>query len=114
MSDSTSPDRSTPAINTAKKRQREDQDDAEPAQTQTAGTQEESKRSKKRKRAKKPSDAVDDSSKVDGIDEAIGKMDGRLLADYFAQKAKRQNKDLTAVELDDIFVPGMHNFLLDT
>ena len=42
-----------------------------------------------------------------GCDEAIGKMDGRLLADHFMQKAKRHNKELTAVELSDLSVPGM-------
>jgi protein CMS1 len=42
-----------------------------------------------------------------GMDEAIGKMDGRLLADHFVQKAKRHNKELTAVELSDLSVPGM-------
>lgn len=41
------------------------------------------------------------------VDEAIGKMDGRLLADHFIQKAKRHNKELTAVELNDLSVPGM-------
>lgn len=41
-----------------------------------------------------------------GIDEAIGKMDGRLLADHFLQKAKRHNKELSAVELNDLSVPG--------
>lgn len=42
-----------------------------------------------------------------GIDESIGKMDGRLLVDHFVQKAKRHNKELTAVELSDLSVPGM-------
>lgn len=42
----------------------------------------------------------------EGIDEAIGKMDGRLLVDHFAQKAKRHNKELTAMELNDLSVPG--------
>lgn len=41
-----------------------------------------------------------------GIDESIGKMDGRLLVDHFAQKAKRHNKELSAVELSDLSVPG--------
>lgn len=41
------------------------------------------------------------------IDEAIGKMDGRLLADHFAQKVRRHNKEITAVELSDLSVPGM-------
>ncbi|CEL07786.1 hypothetical protein ASPCAL10940 [Aspergillus calidoustus] len=47
-----------------------------------------------------------------GTDEAIGKMDGRLLADHFVQKAKRHNKDLTAVELSDLSVPD--SAFLDT
>ncbi|KKK14343.1 hypothetical protein AOCH_001060 [Aspergillus ochraceoroseus] len=47
-----------------------------------------------------------------GMDESIGKMDGRLLADHFAQKAKRHNKELTAVELSDISVPD--SAFLDT
>ncbi|KAI9376259.1 U3-containing 90S pre-ribosomal complex subunit-domain containing protein [Aspergillus egyptiacus] len=47
-----------------------------------------------------------------GLDEAIGKMDGRLLADHFVQKAKRHNKELTAVELNDLSVPD--SAFLDT
>ncbi|KAL3483653.1 U3-containing 90S pre-ribosomal complex subunit-domain containing protein [Aspergillus germanicus] len=47
-----------------------------------------------------------------GMDEAIGKMDGRLLADHFVQKAKRHNKELTAVELSDLSVPD--SAFLDT
>ncbi|KAL1963737.1 hypothetical protein VTN77DRAFT_7803 [Rasamsonia byssochlamydoides] len=39
------------------------------------------------------------------VNESISKMDGRLLADYFMQKAKRHNKDLSAVELNDLSVP---------
>lgn len=101
----------TPALKAGKKRPREDQDDPEGVPEKQA-PHKESQRSKKRKKAKKASEDVDDSSKVDGIDESIGKMDGRLLADYFAQKAKRQNKELTAVELDDIYVPGMYGFCL--
>ncbi|KAL4924924.1 uncharacterized protein BDV17DRAFT_284370 [Aspergillus undulatus] len=46
------------------------------------------------------------------VDEAIGKMDGRLLADHFAQKARRHNKEITAVELDDLSVPD--SAFLDT
>lgn len=42
----------------------------------------------------------------EGIDESIGKMDGRLLADHLAQKARRHFKELTAVELNDLHVPG--------
>lgn len=45
-------------------------------------------------------------SRTEGVDGAIGKMDGRLLVDYFAQKAKRHDKELSAVELSDLSVPG--------
>ncbi|KAK2743402.1 hypothetical protein FQN57_004867 [Myotisia sp. PD_48] len=44
-----------------------------------------------------------------GIDEAIGNMDGQLLADFFVQKAKRHNKELSAVELNDLYIP-VHAF----
>lgn len=40
----------------------------------------------------------------DDVNEAIGKMDARLIADHLLQKAKRHNKDLTAVELSDMMV----------
>ncbi|KAL2831227.1 U3-containing 90S pre-ribosomal complex subunit-domain containing protein [Aspergillus cavernicola] len=70
----------------------------------------------KKKKNKKNSKEQEDKPKVsrgepkeqerkNGIDEAIGKMDGRLLADHFVQKAKRHNKELTAVELNDLSVP---------
>ena len=39
-------------------------------------------------------------------------MDGRLLGDYFAQKAKRHDKELSAVELSDLSVPGMYNSIV--
>lgn len=48
----------------------------------------------------------------EGIDEAIGKMDGRLLVDHFAQKAKRHNKELTAMELNDLSVPGEYHHIV--
>lgn len=50
--------------------------------------------------------AQEDRKDSGGIDEAIGKMDGRLLADYFAQKARKLDKELTAVELEDLYVSG--------
>ncbi|KAL1995496.1 hypothetical protein VTN49DRAFT_1683 [Thermomyces lanuginosus] len=48
----------------------------------------------------------------DDVNEAIGKMDARLIADHLLQKAKRHNKDLTAVELSDMMVP--QQAILDT
>jgi hypothetical protein len=95
-----------PAAATGKKRTRDETAEEPELKATTAKPDESSKKAKKRKRAKKVSEDAAYSSIVDGIDEAIGKMDGRLLADFFAKKAKRHDKDLTAVELDDIFVPG--------
>ncbi|KAJ5594466.1 Protein CMS1 [Penicillium hispanicum] len=71
---------------------------------------------KKRKKAKKDKEIPQQSGNVqnskDGIDESIGKMDGRLLADYFAQRAQKLNKELSAVELSDLSVPD--SAFLDT
>lgn len=63
---------------------------------------------KKKQKAKEESGDVQEGERKEGIDESIGKMDGRLLVDHFAQKAKRHNKELTAVELNDLSVPGVY------
>ena len=47
-----------------------------------------------------------------GLDENIAHMDKRLLADLFAQKIKRHRKDLTAVEMNDLYLPA--DAFLDT
>ncbi|KAJ5114682.1 Protein CMS1 [Penicillium alfredii] len=71
---------------------------------------------KKRKKAKKNNPQseqdVKQQDRKDGVDESIGKMDGPLLADYFAQRAKKLDKELSAVELSDLSVPG--SVFLDT
>ncbi|KAF4272993.1 hypothetical protein KXV22_006361 [Aspergillus fumigatus] len=70
---------------------------------------------KNKQKQQKKKDLEDDPKQQErkgGIDESIGKMDGRLLADYFVQKAKRHNKELTAVELGDLSVPD--SAFLDT
>lgn len=61
---------------------------------------------KQRPKQKPEEVVVKEREGKDGIDESISKMDGRLLADHVMQKAKRHNKDLTAVELNDLSVPG--------
>jgi len=62
---------------------------------------------------KKTGDDVDDKQEPvssaaanSHTDEAIGKMDSRLLADFVAQKAQRHNDNLTSVELSDMYLPG--------
>ncbi|PGH26708.1 hypothetical protein AJ80_01654 [Polytolypa hystricis UAMH7299] len=73
--------------------------------TNTTTKSDEPSKKKKRKRTKQISEDAKDSGKKAGIDESIGKMDGRLLADFFAQQAQSQNSELTTMELDDIYVP---------
>ena len=41
-----------------------------------------------------------------GVDMAIGKLDGQLLADYVAQRTKRFQCDLSLVEVEDKRIPG--------
>ncbi|KAH8703831.1 U3-containing 90S pre-ribosomal complex subunit-domain containing protein [Talaromyces proteolyticus] len=68
------------------------------------------KKRKEEGKAKQPSEAPKKQEREEAFDESIGKMDGQLLADHFMQKARRHNKDLTAVELSDMSVP-VHAFL---
>lgn len=69
------------------------------------GKKDEKGKSDQKPAKKEPADTKVTETKG-GIDEAIGKMDGRLLADHFVQKARRHNKELSAVELSDLSVPG--------
>lgn len=105
-------------LNKKRKRQAEetskqDKPAAAPAGTAAADGGELSK--KKRKKNKKSKNQHEQDAKSqdrkEGIDESIGKMDGRLLADYFAQRAQKLDKELSAVELSDLSVPGASPFL---
>ncbi|KAN0072161.1 U3-containing 90S pre-ribosomal complex subunit domain containing protein [Elaphomyces granulatus] len=64
-----------------------------------------------KKRREKDRDRDDSSEKAEDqeqkgdTDESISKMDGRLLADHFMQRARKLNKELTAVELNDLHIP---------
>lgn len=68
-----------------------------------------SKRQKKlqKSRKKQPEQDLTSQDRENGIDKSIGKMDGSLLGDYFAQRAKKLDKELSAVELSDLSIPGM-------
>jgi protein CMS1 len=111
MADTNAPKGLANKIQNKRKRQA---DDAAPKQEkpEATGTPAEGSSKKKQKKNKnKKKQAENDgeqSSRKDGIDESIGKMDGRLLGDYFAQKAKRHEKELSAVELSDLSVPGAY------
>jgi len=111
MADTNAPKGLSSKIQNKRKRQA---DDAAPKQEkpEAAGTPSEGsikKKQKKNKNKKKQAGQDEEqSSRKDGIDESIGKMDGRLLGDHFAQKAKRHEKELSAVELSDLSVPGVY------
>jgi protein CMS1 len=113
-------------INKKRKRQAEEapkEDKAAPAKSTNNNTSEaaegpqkkKKKNSKNKQKQQKKKEQDEDPKQQErkgGIDESIGKMDGRLLADHFVQKAKRHNKELTAVELGDLSVPD--SAFLDT
>ncbi|KAI9835404.1 MAG: hypothetical protein M1819_002322 [Sarea resinae] len=83
-----------PSAKTSTKRKRED------------GTVVESKRAAKKKKSKKTKYEGDADLDLEaGINHAIGKMDGRLLADYVAQRTKRFESDLSLMELEEKYLP---------
>ncbi|KAJ5152967.1 Protein CMS1 [Penicillium canariense] len=86
---------------------KQDKPEAAPAAASAAGGDDANK--KKRKKNKKNKNQSEQDVKTQdrkgGVDESIGKMDGRLLADYFAQRAQKLDKELSAVELGDLSVP---------
>jgi len=41
-----------------------------------------------------------------GLNNAIGRFDEPLLADYVAQREKRFGQDLSSVEIEDRYIPG--------
>ncbi|KAJ5118628.1 Protein CMS1 [Penicillium atrosanguineum] len=93
-----------------RKRQADDstkQDKPETAPAASASADGPSKKKRKQKKTKKQQAEHDArmQDRQDGIDQSIGRMDGRLLADFFAQRAKKADKELSAVELNDMSVP---------
>lgn len=64
------------------------------------------KKAKKRKARPGIQDQDIDLDLERGLNLAIGKMDTGLLADYIAQRTKRFRNDLSAVELEDLHIPG--------
>lgn len=93
----------------SRKRKRQTEESSQQNKTHIApihGSGGPSKKKRKRNRNKPAAGDVRNDDRGGGIDESIRKMDGRLLADYFGQKAKRHNKELTAMELNDLYVPG--------
>ncbi|KAJ5124739.1 uncharacterized protein N7515_008564 [Penicillium bovifimosum] len=114
MTDTEAPKGLSNKLQNKRKRQA---DDAAPQQEKPeAGTPAEGTSKKKQKKNKNKKKLAEHEerqiTRKDGLDESIGKMDGRLLSDHFAQKARRHEKELSAVELSDLSVPD--SAFLDT
>ena len=63
---------------------------------------------KKSKAKKGKSGEKDDNIDVEaGINKAFAHMDNQLLADYVAQRTRKYESDLSSVELEDKYLPGM-------
>ncbi|KUL83936.1 hypothetical protein ZTR_06834 [Talaromyces verruculosus] len=95
-----------------KKRKREDSDKTAQNGKKQKGWNKDKKFNKnnnnkdKKKDNKKPANkTAQQPDREEAVDESISKMNEQILADYFLQKAKAHNKDLTAVELSDMSVP---------
>jgi protein CMS1 len=84
----------SPANKTSGKRKRDDESHG--------------KKAKKKKAFKqKPKDINDDDLDEElGLNLAVGRMDGQLLVDLVAQRTKRFEPDLSAVEREDRYLPG--------
>ncbi|KAF3390648.1 Protein CMS1 [Penicillium rolfsii] len=98
-----------------RKRQAEEstkQDKPEVAPAVAGGESNKKKRKKNKKNKQQSEQDGKPQDRKDGVDESIGKMDGRLMADYFAQRAQKLDKELSAVELSDLSVP--ESAFLDT
>ena len=69
-----------------------------------------SKRAIKKGRSKVSKAHVLEDESLDseqGLNTALGKLDCRLLADYVAQRTKRFAPDLSMIEMEDRYLPGM-------
>ena len=61
----------------------------------------------KKKKTKKSKAGDDENLDLEqGLNMAIGNFDGRLLADYVAQRQRRFGQDLSIVEMEDRYIPG--------
>lgn len=72
----------------------------------TAAEQDSKKAGKKTKKSKA---IEEDEIDVElGINNAFSHMDNQLLADYLAQRTRKYEDDLSAIELEDKYIAGLH------
>lgn len=63
--------------------------------------------SKKSKSKKAKTQDEDDLDVEAGINRAFAQMDNQLLADYVAQRTRKYESDLSMIELEDKYIPGI-------
>ena len=67
------------------------------------------KAAKKPKTKKGKTDQDDEIDTEAGINKAFAQMDNQLLADYVAQRTRKYENDLSPVELEDKYIPGIYS-----
>jgi protein CMS1 len=68
------------------------------------------KKAAKQRKSKKSKIAEEDELDVEsGVNNAFSHMDSQLLADYIAQRTRKYESDLSMIELEDKYIPGMQH-----
>lgn len=90
----------------SKKRKREAVPEATKESKKAAKKQ---KRKEKKKQKAKEIDE-DDLDQALGVNHSFERMDGQLVADYMNARTRLYGQELSSVELEDKFIPGMYGF----
>jgi hypothetical protein len=80
-----------------------------PSKKRKRGPEKEHTSKKAAKRSKRKNERAAEEEKFDigsGINNAFSHMDSQLMADYIAQRTRKHESDLSAVELEDKYLPG--------
>jgi protein CMS1 len=75
-----------------------------PSKKRKRGSEDAPKKSKSKKSKAQDEDELDIEA---GINRAFSHMDNQLLADYVAQRTRKYESDLSMIELEDKYLPGM-------
>lgn len=87
----------------SKKRKRE----AEPEATKESKKAAKKQKRKEKKKQKAKEIDEDDLDQELGVNHSFERMDGQLVADYVNARTRLYGKELSSVELEDKFIPGM-------
>jgi protein CMS1 len=91
------------ATASSKKRKRE----AEPEATKDSKKAAKKLKRKEKKKQKVKEIDEDDLDQQLGVNHSFERMDGQLMADYVNARTRLYGKELSSVELEDKFIPGM-------